>query len=133
MDGFSSSKFTQVVIPESFSVFAEADSAIIDTNGFLYAHFTVAAGGAAGTAVPVQIESSATSGGTYADIVGAVVTTAPDGMQTIAVRLDASTSLGFVRVKAAAVTGAAVVLSVTCMLTNAANSVNYASTPTVTV
>ena len=79
----------------------------------------------------MQIESSATSGGSYADVTGAVVTAAAAGVQTIAVRLDGAS--GFIRVKAATTGGTSIALGVMVMLTNGINSVNYASTPTVTV
>jgi len=133
MDGFSSSKFLEAVAP-AVQASTLATGTAIDARGFLYAHFSVHAGAVVslGT-VPVQIESSATTGGTYADIVGAVVTASAAGLQTIAVRLDATTQLGWIRVKTGAVGGTSIALGVTCMLTNAANSANYASTPTVTV
>jgi len=131
MDGFSSSKFTQALKPDTYTA-ALGDGTDIDGRGFQYAIFIVSAGTivAAGAAV-VQIESSATSGGTYTDVTGAVVTADTDGeVLTIAVRLDGASR--YVRTKDATSSGTSIDLGVTCVLTNAINSANYAST-TVTV
>jgi hypothetical protein len=132
MDGFSSSKFTQALKPATYTA-ALGDGTAIDGRGFQYAIFIVSAGAVAGSgAAVVQIESSATSGGTYTDVTGAVVTADTDGeVLTIAVRLDGTS--GWVRTKDATSSGTSIDLGVTCMLTNAINSANYASTPTVTV
>ena len=132
MDGFSSSKFTQALKPDTYSA-ALGDGTAIDGRGFQYAIFIVSAGtiDAAGAAV-VQIESSDAVAGTYADVTGAVVTADTDGeVLTIAVRLDGTS--GWVRTKNATSSGTSIDLGVTCVLTNAINSANYASTPTVSV
>ena len=132
MDGFSSSKFTQALKPATYTG-ALGDGTAIDGRGFQYAVFIVSAGTIAGSGTAVvQIESSATSGGTYTDVTGAVVTADTDGeVLTIAVRLDGTS--GWVRTKNATSTGTSIDLGVTCVLTNAINSANYASTPTVSV
>tara|TARA_R110000803_G_scaffold17693_2_gene47627 strand:- start:1871 stop:2269 length:399 start_codon:yes stop_codon:yes gene_type:complete len=132
MDGFSSSKFLEAIPPAVHGTGSFTVGTTIDARGYLYAHFTVHTGAVAGAGtVPVQIESSATSGGSYADVTGAVVTAAAAGVQTIAVRLDGAS--GFIRVKAATTGGTSIALGVMVMLTNGINSANYASTPTVTV
>ena len=131
MDGFSSSKFTQTLKPATYGG-QLGDGTAIDGRGFQYAVFIVSTGTLAGvgTAV-VQIESSATSAGTYADVTGAVVTADTDGeVLTVAVRLDGASR--YVRTKDALSGGTSIDLGVTCVLTNAINSANYAST-TVTV
>ncbi len=130
-DGFSSCKFLEVIAPAVHSSTLAAGTAV-DARGYQYAHFTVHTGAvvSAGT-VPVQIESSATSGGTYADVTGAVVTAAAAGVQTVVVRLDGAS--GFIRTKTDTVGGTSVALGVMVMLTNGINSANYATTPTASV
>lgn len=131
-DGFSNSKFTAALAPAVYSG-ALGDGTAIDGRGFQYAVFVINTGAVVGSgAVSIQIESSATSGGTYADVAGAVATADTAGeVLTIAVRLDGTS--GWVRTKDATGTGTSIAVGVTCVLTNSVNSANYATAPTASV
>tara|TARA_R110002110_G_scaffold1085_2_gene4429 strand:+ start:7796 stop:8203 length:408 start_codon:yes stop_codon:yes gene_type:complete len=135
MDGFSSSKFTGALYPEAYASGGLIGAGpIIDCKGFTHAVFILNVGDSSGT-YTFQIEEDDIIGhGTPDDVAGATVAVTISSDNTMyVVTCDLQKRQRFLRVKDNAVAVGAVDLAATCMLTNADNSVNYATVPTASV
>ena len=123
-------KTIQWVDPEAFAGtddIADSDSAI-DTIGFRYALVTVNVGAIAAVWT-IQVEASATSGGTYANITGAVfalVATSDDTRFIGIIDLDGSllNKNRFLQLNGTS-DAAAAVLGITCQLIAPADAARY--------